>query len=85
MSENLYLLSILLILGTIVLAFGMKYVAAVRQARSRVLVEDAYRELAEKAVEAQSRNASSLAVIESEIAQIKTRLATIDDVLRAVE
>jgi hypothetical protein len=85
MSENLYLLSLLLFFGTIVLAFGMKYLAAVRQARSRVLVEDAYRELAEKAVEAQSKNASSLAAIQAEITQIKTRLATIEEVLKAVE
>lgn len=85
MSETLYLLSLLLFFGTIVLAFGMKYLAAIRQARSRVLVEDAYRELAEKAVEAQSKNASSLAAIQAEITQIKTRLATIDEVLRAVE
>ena len=85
MSETLYLLSLLLFFGTIVLAFGMKYLAAIRQARARVLVEDAYRELAEKAIEAQSKSAASLTAIEAEIAQIKTRLATIDQVLRAVE
>lgn len=85
MSEYLYLLTLLLFFGTIALAFGMKYLAAIRQARSRVLIEDAYRDLAEKAVEAQSKSASSLIAIEAEIAQIKTRLATIDEVLRAVE
>jgi hypothetical protein len=85
MSEYLYLLTLLLFFGTIALAFGMKYLAATRQARSRVLVEDAYRELAGKAVEAQSRNASSLTAIEAEITQITARLASIDDILRAVE
>lgn len=85
MSEYLYLLTLLLFFGTIALAFGMKYLAAIRQARSRVLVEDAYRDLAEKAVEVQAKNASSLAAIEAEITQVKARLASIDEVLRAVE
>jgi hypothetical protein len=85
MSDNLYLFSLLLLFGTIVLAFGMKYLAAVRQARSRILVEDAYRDLAEKAVEAHSRSGSSLIAIEAEVTQIKTRLAAIEGVLKAVE
>jgi len=65
MSEFAYLASISLVLGTILLVFGMKYLSAARQARSRVISEDAYRELAQKAVAAQSDNATSLSSIQS--------------------
>ncbi len=46
MSEHIYLLTILLPLGTLLLIFGMKYFAAARQAQTRILAENAYRDLA---------------------------------------
>ncbi len=63
MSEHVYFLTIGLVLGTPVLIFAMKYFSAIRQARVRVLTESAYRELAEKAVTAQSESVGSLASI----------------------
>ena len=59
MSEHLYLLTLSLFLGTVVLIFGMKYVSAAVQGWSRIKSETAYRELAAKAVTAQSANAAS--------------------------
>ena len=50
MSEHLYLLSMGVLFGTILAIFGMKYLSAARQAQSRILAENAYRALAEKAV-----------------------------------
>ena len=85
MSEYLYLLSIGLVLGTILLIFGMKYFSVVRQERARIMSEDAYRALAEKAVAAQSENATSLSSIQIELSEIKTRLAAVEKILRAVE
>ncbi len=85
MSEHIYLLSIGLVLGTILIIFGMKYFSAARQARSRVLSEDAYRELAEKAFAVQSENATSLSSMQTELSEINTRLAAVEKILKAVE
>lgn len=71
--------------GTILLIFGMKYFSDVRQARSRVMSEDAYRELAKKAVSAQSETANSLFATQTQLAEIKTRLGAIETILKAVE
>lgn len=48
MSEHLYLLTICLPLGTLLLIFGMRYLAAIRQAKAQLDHHQAYRELAEK-------------------------------------
>ncbi|KMM75342.1 hypothetical protein ACP93_11980 [Xanthomonas sp. NCPPB 1128] len=48
MSEHLYLLTICLPLGTVLLIFGMRYLAAVRQAKAQLDHNQACRELAEK-------------------------------------
>ena len=85
MSDFVYLASISLVLGTILLVFGMKYLSAARQARSRAMSDDAYRELAQKAVAAQSENAASLSSIQSGLLEINTRLAAVEKILKAVE
>ena len=85
MSEPTFFLAISLVLGTILLVFGMKYLSGAYQARSRIKGEDAYRELAEKAVTAQSRNAASLSSMESELSNIVTRLAAVEKILKEVE
>lgn len=85
MAEHVFFISISLVLGTILLVFGMKYLSAAYQARSRVKGEDAWRELAEKAVAAQSRNVASLSSIESELSTIVTRLTAVEKVLKEVE
>jgi hypothetical protein len=43
MSEHLYLLTISLLLGTILLVFGMRYFSAIQQAKARLANDDAYR------------------------------------------
>ena len=85
MSEHLYLLTLFLMLGTPVLIFAMKYVSAAVQAVSRLKSETAYRELAEKAVTAQSESAASLASIRSELAKVTTSLTAIEKILKDVE
>jgi hypothetical protein len=84
MTEHLYLLTIFMPLGTILLVFGMKYVSAAVQARSRALNEGSYRELAEKAVAVQSGNASSLSALQTALSEISTRLAAVEKILKEV-
>lgn len=85
MSDTVYFLTIGLLLGTILLIFGMKYFSAFHQARSRTLDENAYRSLAEKAAAAQTETAVLLSSIRTELSQITTRLADVEKILKAVE
>lgn len=85
MSEHLYLLTIGLPLVTILVIFGMKYFSNLSQARVRILEENAYRSLAQKAVAVQAEAAASLVLLQSELSQINTRLAAVEKILKAVE
>ena len=85
MSEHLYLLTLFLMVGTPLLIFGMKYVSAAYQARSRAASEDAYRKLAADAVTAQAGNAATLGAIQSELSEIKTRMTGVEKILKEVE
>jgi hypothetical protein len=85
MSESVYFTTLGLLFGTILIIFGMKYLSAIWQARSRVLSEDAYRALAEKAVAAQTQIAPSLSAIQAELGALKASLAAVEKVLKAVE
>jgi hypothetical protein len=85
MSTSIYLLSLCLPLGTLLLIFGMRYFSAVQQAKARLANDDAYRQVAEKAVATQSENATALASIQSALADVRTRLTAIEKVLKEVE
>lgn len=85
MSEHLYLLSMAALFGTPILIFGMKYFSAARQAQARLLEEGAYRDLAAKAVAAQTANGVSLGAVQADLTEIKTRLTAIEKILKAVE
>ena len=85
MSERLYLLTWAMLFGTILLVAGMVSFAALRRARSRVLVEDAYRVIAEKSLAAQSENTRLLSSIQADIAQLNARVAAVEKTLKAVE
>ena len=85
MSENIYLMTLCLILGTVLLVFGMKYFSAAHRARSEAASEDAYRQLASKATTAQAESAASLATIQTGIVEMNTRLAAVEQILKQVE
>jgi len=70
LSEHLYLLTICLPLGTVLLIFGMRYLAAVRQAKAQLDHNQAYRELAEKT--------------QAALSDIRTRLDGIEKILKDV-
>lgn len=85
MSEHLYLLSIGLFFGTILLVFGIRAFSAIQQAKVRNASDAAYRQIAEKAVTSASENTASLAFIQASLADVRTRLAAIEKVLKEVE
>ncbi|HTD06939.1 hypothetical protein [Undibacterium sp.] len=85
MSENLYLLTICLPLGTILLIFGMRYFSAVQQAKARLANDEAYRQIAAKAAAAQAETATALASIDATLADVKSRLTALEKILKEVE
>ena len=71
MSESVYFLTICLPLGTILLVFGMRYRAMVLQARAQAA--------------GNVDNAAALKAIADSLADVQTRLAGIEKILKAVE
>jgi Tfp pilus assembly protein PilO len=85
MSEYVYFLTISLPLATVLLIFGMKYFAAIQQAKSRLANDEAYRQLAAQATTAQAETAATLASINATLADLKTRLSGVEKLLKEVE
>jgi len=85
MTAIFYLLTLVLPLATILIVFAMRYYATVQQAKARLANDDAYRQLAESASAAQSRIATSLAAMEADLSDVRTRMAAIEIILKAVE
>jgi hypothetical protein len=76
--ESIFLAAFFFPAAAAVLIFFMKYVSAVLQARVRLGQDEAYRELAAKAVAAQAEVAAALT-------QIQTRIAVVEKILKDVE
>ena len=85
MTTFLYLLTLVLPLATILIVFAMRYYAHVQQAKARLANDDAYRQLAESASAAQSQIATSLAAMEANLSDVRTRMAAVETILKAVE
>jgi Tfp pilus assembly protein PilO len=73
-----------LVLLTIVSVFGMKYFSAARQTKALPDNQEAYRKLAEIATTARTASAASLSALQSDFAEMKSRLASIEKVLSEV-
>jgi hypothetical protein len=71
MSEHLYILTICLPLGTVLLIFGLRYLAAVQQAKARLASDEAYKAMSQQTVAA--------------LLDVRTRLDGIEKILKAVE
>lgn len=77
MSTPLFIFTASLPFATILLVFGMRYLAQVQQAKARWGNDEAYRLLAEKAAADQATAAAALTAIE-------TRLAAVEKLLKDV-
>jgi uncharacterized membrane protein len=85
METAIYVLTLSLIVGTVLIVFGMKYFSAILAARARLANDDAYRILAEKAVAAQSENQTSLSAVQAELSKVSASLAAVEKILKQVE
>ncbi len=85
MTVTLYLLTLCLPLGTVLVVFGMRYFALTQQAKARLANDEAYRRIAEQAAGSQSQTAASLAAIQASLAEVGVRLTSVEKVLKEVE
>lgn len=87
MMDHSIAFTVLSVLALAVLAFifGAKYWSAGRIARLDSRRDAEYRALAEKATAAATANASSLAAVQADIAEIKSTLATVSRLLKEVQ
>jgi len=85
MTTIIYLITLGVMSGTPLAIFGLKYWAAAKAADVQTETQVAYRKLAADAVTTQSGNAATLSAIQSELAEIKTRMANVEKILKAVE
>ena len=85
MSESVYFSTIGLFFLTIVFIFGMKYFAAIQQARARRANDEDYRQLAAQAAATQSETAATLASMNVQLADVKAKLASVEKMLREVD
>lgn len=85
MTATVYLLTLGLPLGTVLLVFAMRYASAVQQAKARLAEDGAYRRIAETAAAAQADTAAALSSIQTAMSDVMTRLASVERVLKDVE
>ena len=85
MSPTVYFISMGAMFGTIIIVFGIRFLQASAVAGADAVHTDAYRKLAADAVTAQAGNAATLSAIQSELAEVKSRMANEKKILKAVE
>lgn len=85
MSETLYLLTLGMIVGTILLIFALKYLSSIFSSRAQVVEREQYIKLAEDAKAVHERLARDLATVREELAGIRESTTQIQHVLRQVE
>ena len=83
--QNILFASFFFPCAAAVLVFFMKYVSAVLQARVRLGQDEAYRELATRAAGTQAETAAALSSFATVLAEIQSRLAVVEKILKDVE
>lgn len=85
MSENIFFAAFFFPAAAAVLVFFMKYVSDILQARVRLAQDEAYREIAAKAVSAQAETVTALTAFGTALAQMQSRLVALEKILKEVE
>ncbi len=84
-TPTIYFISVAAIFGTIIIVFAIRYLQARAVARADAAHTDAYRKLASDAVTAQAGSAATLLAMQSDVAEMKARMASVEVILKAVE
>ncbi len=80
-----FLLVTILVLVVVLLIFAMKYFTGARTARLKITSEDAYRDLAARAVKSQEESAAALSSLRGSVSEIEACIARVEKVLKEVE
>jgi hypothetical protein len=83
--DNAFFVLAILAIAAVVLTTGMKFFVDAKKSDKNAAGADAFRELAEKYAAAQTASAAALVSLQTDFADVKTRLAAIEKVLRQVE
>jgi hypothetical protein len=84
-TASIYFISMFAMFGTILLVFIIRFLQALSVANVDAAHNEAYRKLAADAVTAQAGNAATLSAIQSELTEIKTRMQSVETILRTVD
>lgn len=84
MSENVFYAAFFFPAAAAVLVFFMKYTSQILQARVRLAQDEAYRDLATKAIAAQTETAAALATTGATLEDVQARLAAVEKLLKDV-
>ena len=85
MSEPMYLATILIPFVTVLLVFGMKYFASIRQAHVRLASDEAYQQLAASSARAQAETAQLLAALNLVVSRLGERMESVEVVLKQLD
>jgi len=85
MSENIFYAAFFFPAAAAVLIFFMRYTSEILQARVRLGQDEAYREIAMKATNAQAETAAKLSAFDASLKDIQSRLAALEKILKDVE
>ena len=84
MSALFYLLTITLPLATLLIGAFLWYRVAALKARATLANTDAYKQIAESSAKAQGETAAALSEMQSSLADVRSRLESIEKVLKEV-
>ena len=84
MSTNVFVFTVFMGLGTILLLAGLRYLGVSKRAAAQVAEEGAYRDLAARATQAQAETAAALAALRAGLAEANARLAAVETMLKEV-
>jgi len=84
-KESIFLAAFFFPAAAAVLIFFMKYLSEILQARVRLGQDEAYRALATQAATGQAKTVEALSNVGTALADIQTRLAVVEKILKDVE
>lgn len=84
-TATIYFITMFVMFGTILLVFIIRFLQALSVAHTDAAHNEAYRKLAADAVTAQAGNAATLSAIQSELTEIKTRMHSVETMLKTVD
>jgi hypothetical protein len=85
MSEPIFIFTLVVVFGTIIAVFAIRYTSLTKQAKAGLDNAENYRELAARSAQAQADTAVALGAVNVTLADLRLRVAGLEKVLKEVE